>query len=47
MRGGDEARLHAVELGVQLEVLLGGQVAVERRVLEDQADVAADVVALA
>ena len=31
---------------MQPEVLLGGQVAVERRVLEDQADVAAHVVAL-
>ena len=31
---------------MELEVLLGGQVAVERRVLEDQADVAAHVVAL-
>ena len=37
----------AVELGVQAQVLLGGQVAVERRVLEDEADVAAHVVALA
>ena len=45
MRPAHQARLDAVELGVQLEVLLGGQVAVERRVLEDQADVAADVVA--
>ena len=32
---------------MQLQVLLGGQVAVERRVLEHQADVAAHVVALA
>ena len=31
---------------MQLQVLLGGEVAVERRVLEDEADVAADVVAL-
>ena len=43
----DQRGLDAVELGMQLEVLLGGQVAVERRVLEDEADVAADVVALA
>ena len=43
---GDEVGLHPVELGVELEVLGGGQVAVERRVLEDQADVAPDVVAL-
>ena len=47
MRGCDQVRLHAVELGVQPEVLRGGQVAVERRVLEHQADVAPDVVALA
>ena len=47
MRGGDERGVDAVELGVQAQVLLGGQVAVERRVLEDEADVAADVVALA
>ena len=39
-------RVDAVELGVQAQVLLGGEVAVERRVLEDQADVAAHVVAL-
>jgi hypothetical protein len=32
---------------VQAQVLRGGQVAVERRVLEDEADVAADVVSLA
>ena len=44
---GDERGVDAVELGVQAQVLLGGQVAVERRVLEDEADVAADVVALA
>ena len=44
---GDERGLDAVELGVQAQVLLGGQVAVERRVLEDEADVAAHVVALA
>ena len=31
---------HAVQLRVQPHVLLGGEVAVERRVLEDQADVA-------
>ena len=42
----DEVGLHAVELGVQLEVLGGGQVAVERRILEHEADVATDVVAL-
>src|SRR5438067_2355385 len=42
----DQAGLVAVELGVQPEVLLGGEVAVERGVLEDEADVAPDVVAL-
>ena len=42
----DQIALDAVELGVQAEVLRGGQVAVERRVLEHEADVAADVVAL-
>ena len=42
-----ERRLDAVELGVQAQVLLGAQVAVERLVLEHEADVAADVVALA
>ncbi len=41
----DELARHAVELGVQAQVLLGRQVPVERRLLEDQADVAADVVA--
>jgi hypothetical protein len=44
---GDERGVDAVELGVQAQVLLGGEVAVERRVLEDEADVAPDVVALA
>ena len=38
---------HPVELGVQAQVLLGGQVAVERRVLEHQTDVAPDLVAFA
>ena len=47
IRAGDERGVDAVELGVQPQVLLGGEVAVERRVLEDEADVAADVVALA
>ncbi len=36
---------HAVELGVQAEVLLGREVAVERGVLEDEPDVAAHGVA--
>jgi hypothetical protein len=44
--GRDEIGLHAVQVGVQAQVLGSGQVAVERRVLEDEADVAADVVAL-
>jgi hypothetical protein len=43
----DGPGVDAVELGVQAEVLLGGEVAVERRVLEHEADVPADVVALA
>ena len=47
MRAGDERGVDAVELGVQAQVLLGRQVAVERRVLEHEADVAAHVVALA
>ena len=47
MRSGDERGVDAVELGVQAQVLLGGRVAVERRVLEDEADVATDVVAIA
>ena len=42
----DDPGVDAVELGVQAEVLLGGEVAVERRVLEHEADVPADVVAL-
>jgi hypothetical protein len=42
----DDPWVDAVELGVQAEVLVGGEVAVERLVLEDEADVAADVVAL-
>ena len=45
--GRDGAGVDAVELGVEAEVLLGGEVAVERRVLEHEADVPADVVALA
>ena len=44
--GRDDAGVDAVQLGVEPEVLLGGEVAVQRRVLEDQADVAAHVVAL-
>ena len=44
--GRDDAGVDAVQLGVQAEVLLGGEVDVERRVLEDEADVAAHVVAL-
>ena len=47
IRGLDELGLDPVQLGVQLQVLLGGQVRVDRLVLEDEADVAADVVALA
>ena len=47
MRGRDQLARHAVELGVQAHVLLGGQVGVERRVLEDEADVAPHRVALA
>ena len=43
----DQLARHAVELGVQAQVLLGGEVAVERGVLEDEADVAAHVVAFA
>ena len=43
----DDLGVDAVELGVQAEVLLGGEVAVERRVLEHEADVPADGVALA
>jgi hypothetical protein len=42
----DEVLLHAVQLGVQPEVLLGGQVAVERGVLEDETDVSAHIVAV-
>ncbi len=42
----DDPGVDAVQLGVQAEVLLGGEVAVERLVLEDEADVPADVVAL-
>src|SRR3954454_22659720 len=42
----DEIALHAVELRMHLEVLCAGQVAVERRVLKDQAAVAANIVAL-
>ena len=47
IRAGDDAGVDAVQLGVQAQVLLGGEVAVQRGVLEDQADVAAHVVALA
>ena len=36
---------HAVELAVQAQVLLGTEVTVERGVLEDEADVAPDLVA--
>ena len=43
----DHAGVDAVQLGVQAQVLLGGEVAVQAGVLEDQADVAAHVVALA
>ena len=46
-RSSTSAARDAVQLGVQAQVALGGQVAVERGVLEDQADVAPDVVALA
>ena len=46
MRGAITRDCDAVQLGVQPQVLLGGEVAVERGVLEDEADVAADVVAL-
>ena len=45
--GRDDAGVDAVQLGVQPQVLLGGEVDVQRGVLEDQADVAAHVVALA
>ena len=46
MRSVDRVPRHAVQLAVEAQVLLGGQVRVEGRVLEDQADVAADLVAL-
>ena len=39
-------RVDAVQLGVHAQVLRGGEVDVQRGVLEDQADVAAHVVAL-
>jgi len=42
----DGAAVDAVQLGVQAQVLRRGEVAVERRVLEHQADVPADLVAL-
>jgi hypothetical protein len=42
----DQRALDAVELSVQAQVLGRAQVSVEGRVLEDEADVAADVVAL-
>ena len=45
--GRDGAAVDAVQLGVQAEVLRRGELAVERRVLEHEADVPADVVALA
>lgn len=41
----DRGGLDAVQLGVQAQVLRGGEVAVERRVLEDETDVAAHGVA--
>src|SRR6266516_585954 len=41
----DCAARHAVQLGMQLQVALGGEVGVEGGVLEDQADVAAYFVA--
>ena len=37
---------HAVQLGVETQVLRAGQVVIERGVLEDQADIAADRVPL-
>ena len=43
----DQLPRHAVQLGVQAQVLLGGEVAVEGGVLEHQADVAAHLVAFA
>jgi hypothetical protein len=43
---GDRRARDAVQLGVQAQVLLRGEVAVERRVLEDEADVPAHLVAL-
>src|SRR5215216_3023865 len=45
--GGRGGPVDAVQLPVELEVLLGGQVGVQGRLLEDQADVAPDLVALA
>ena len=44
---GDDRARHAVELAVEAQVLLGREVGVERRVLEDEADVAAHGRALA
>src|SRR6185437_113568 len=41
----DDLRFDPVELGVEAQVLLGAEVAVEGLVLEDEADVAAHVVA--
>ena len=44
---GDDGARKAVELGVEAQVLLGGQVVVDRGVLEHQAEVAPHLVALA
>ena len=41
IRSATRSLRHAVELGVEPQVLLGGEVGVERRVLEHEADVAA------
>ena len=43
--GRDGGRVDPIQLGVEPEVLRGGHLHVQRRVLEDQADVAAHVVA--
>jgi hypothetical protein len=42
----EQASGHAIELGVEAEVLLGGQVEIEGGVLEHQADVAPDLTPL-
>ena len=47
IRAGMTPAVDAVQLGVQAEVLRRGELAVERRVLEHEADVPADVVAFA